>query len=51
MRLSFILRLLTKSMRNNDFGFIQSYLNLFFKNIIGTFRFLGFSKKTAFYDS
>ncbi len=51
MRLSFILKLVTKSMRNNDFGFIQSYLTLFFKNIIGTFIFLGFSKKTASYDS
>jgi radical SAM superfamily enzyme YgiQ (UPF0313 family) len=51
MRTSFILKLLIKSLRNNDFGFLQSYLSLFFSNILGTFRFLGFSKKTTFYDS
>ena len=51
MRLSFILRLFIKSLKNDDFGFLQSYLSLFFSNIFGTFRFLGFSKKTTFYDS
>ena len=51
MRLSFILKLLIKSLRNDDFSFLQSYLTLFFSNIFGTFRFLGFSKKTASYDS
>ncbi|PNX49512.1 MAG: hypothetical protein BV457_01450 [Thermoplasmata archaeon M9B1D] len=51
LRLSFILRLFIKSLKNDDFGFLQSYLSLFFSNIFGTFRFLGFSKKTTFYDS
>ncbi|PNX49610.1 MAG: hypothetical protein BV456_08795 [Thermoplasmata archaeon M8B2D] len=51
MRLSFILRLLIKSLKNDDFGFLQSYLSLFFSNISGSFRFLGVFKKTASYGS
>jgi radical SAM superfamily enzyme YgiQ (UPF0313 family) len=51
MQPKFFLRLLIKSLKNNDLGFIQSYLSLFFSNLIGSFRFLGFSKKTVSYDS
>ena len=51
IRLSFILKLLIKSLRNNDFDFLKSYIKLFFSNIFGTFRFLGLSKKTVSYDS
>ena len=51
MRLSFILKLLIKSLRNDDFGFLQSYITLFFSNIFGSFHFLGFFKKTTSYDS
>jgi len=32
-RPSFALRLLAKSLRSNDFGFLQSYISLFFSNI------------------
>jgi len=51
IRLSFILSLLIKSLRNDDFSFLQSYLTLFFSNIFESFRFLGFFKKTTSYDS
>ena len=51
MRFSFILRLLIKSLKNDNLGFIQSYLSLFFSNLLDSFRFLGFSKKTISYDS
>ncbi len=51
IRLSFILKILIKSLRNNDFSYLQSYITILFSNIFSSFRFFGFSKKTIFYDS
>ena len=51
MRIGFVLRLLIKSLKNDNLGFVQSYLSLFFSNFFGSFRFLGFSKKKVSYDS
>lgn len=41
LRPRFILRLLIKSFKNDDLGFLQSYVSLFFSNIREGFRFLG----------
>jgi hypothetical protein len=44
-RPQFILRLLVKSLKNDDLGFLQSYLQMFFSNIRDGFKFLGLSSK------
>lgn len=41
MRPQFMLRLFIKSIKNDDLGFLQSYLSLFFSNIRDGFKFLG----------
>ncbi len=41
----FMLRLLKKSLKNNDFGFIQSYLTSFFSDIHDGLRYLGLLQK------
>ncbi len=41
LRPRFFLRLLIKSFKNDDLGFLQSYLSLFFSNIREGFKFLG----------
>ena len=38
------LRLLIKSLKNDDFGFLQSYLSMFFSNISEGLKFLGVKK-------
>ncbi|MDH7517018.1 MAG: radical SAM protein [Candidatus Thermoplasmatota archaeon] len=40
-RPTFILKLLKKSLKNDDMGFIQSYLSLFFSDIRDGLKFLG----------
>jgi radical SAM superfamily enzyme YgiQ (UPF0313 family) len=40
-RPTFMLRLLIKSLKNNDFGFIQSYLSSFFSDIRDGLKYLG----------
>jgi radical SAM superfamily enzyme YgiQ (UPF0313 family) len=41
LRPKFVLRLFIKSLRNDDLGFLQSYISLFFSNIREGFKFLG----------
>lgn len=41
VRPSFLLRLFIKSLKNNDFGFVQSYLSLFFSDIKDGLTYLG----------
>jgi len=41
LRPPFIIRLLIKSFKNDDLGFLQSYLSLFFSNIRNSVKFLG----------
>jgi len=41
LRPQFMLRLFIKSVKNDDLGFLQSYLSLFFSNIKDGFKFLG----------
>jgi len=36
-----MLRLLIKSLKNNDFGFVQSYLSSFFSDIRDGLKYLG----------
>jgi len=45
VRPSFIIRLLIKSLKNNDFGFIQSYFQLFFNDIKDGLKYLGILNK------
>jgi radical SAM superfamily enzyme YgiQ (UPF0313 family) len=40
-RPAFMLRLLVKSLKNDNFGFVQSYLSLFFSDIIDGLKYLG----------
>jgi len=40
-RLSFMLRLFIKSLKNEDFGFVRSYLSLFFSDIKDGLKYLG----------
>jgi radical SAM superfamily enzyme YgiQ (UPF0313 family) len=40
-RPTFMLRLLIKSLKNNDFGFIQSYLSSFFSDVRDGLKYLG----------
>ena len=44
-RPAFIMRLLIKSLKNDDFGLIRSYLSLFFSDILDGLRYLGISRK------
>lgn len=37
----FMLRLLKKSLRNNDFGFLHSYISMFFSDVKKSLRFIG----------
>ena len=41
LRPQFFLRLLIKSLKNDDLGFLQSYISLFFSNLKDSFKFLG----------
>lgn len=41
----FIFRLLIKSFKNDDLGFLQSYISLFFSNIKESIKFLGLISK------
>lgn len=41
LRPNFVLRLFIKSFKNDDLGFLQSYISLFFSNIREGFKFLG----------
>lgn len=41
----FFLRLLIKSLKNDDLSFVQSYLSLFLSDIKDAFRFLGITRK------
>jgi hypothetical protein len=41
VRPSFLLRLFMKSLKNDDFGFIQSYLSMFFSDIKDGLKYLG----------
>jgi len=45
MRPQFMLRLFIKSIKNDDLGFLQSYLSLFFSNIKDGFKFLGITSR------
>lgn len=45
IRPAFILRFLIKSLKNDDLGFLQSYLSLFFSNIRDGLKFLGIYNK------
>jgi len=45
MRPQFMLRLFIKSIKNDDLGFLQSYLSLFFSNILDGFKFLGVTSR------
>jgi len=45
MRPQFMLRLFIKSIKNDDLGFLQSYLSLFFSNIKDGFKFLGVTSR------
>jgi radical SAM superfamily enzyme YgiQ (UPF0313 family) len=51
-RPTFMLRLLIKSLKNNDFGFIQSYLSSFFSDIRDGLKYLGIThgKKGLIYS-
>lgn len=44
-RPQFMLRLLIKSLKNDDLGFLQSYLLMFLSNICEGFKFLGLTPK------
>jgi radical SAM superfamily enzyme YgiQ (UPF0313 family) len=41
LRPQFIMRLFIKSLKNDDLGFLQSYLSMFFSDILKSFKFLG----------
>lgn len=41
LRPRFMIRLLMKSLRNNDFGFLQSYLSIFFSDVKKSLSFIG----------
>jgi len=45
VRPQFMLRLLIKSLKNDDLGFLQSYLSMFLSNIREGFKFLGITSK------
>jgi len=45
MRPQFMLRLFIKSIKNDDLGFLQSYMLLFFSNIKDGFKFLGITSR------
>jgi radical SAM superfamily enzyme YgiQ (UPF0313 family) len=44
LRPKFALSLIKKSLRNDDLGFLQSYISLFLSNIKSSFKFFGISK-------
>jgi len=45
LRPQFMMRLLIKSLKNDDLGFLQSYLSMFFSNILKSFNFLGLTPR------
>jgi radical SAM superfamily enzyme YgiQ (UPF0313 family) len=45
LRPRFMFGLLIKSLKNNDLGFLQSYLSMFLSNIFKGFRFLGLTRR------
>lgn len=45
LRPRFILNLMKKSLRNDDLGFLNSYISLFLSNIRSSFEFFGLAKK------
>jgi radical SAM superfamily enzyme YgiQ (UPF0313 family) len=49
MRPKFIIRLFIKSIKNDDLGFLQSYILLFFSNIIDGLKFLGITSNKKSY--
>ena len=46
LRPGFVLRLFTKSLKNNDFGFLQSSISLFLSNIKESFKFIGLTSRS-----
>ena len=45
LRPKFFIRLFIKSLKNNDLGFLQSYLSMFFSNISKSLTFFGLSSR------
>lgn len=45
LRPKFVLRLFIKSLRNDDLGFLQSYISLFFSNLKESFKFFGLTSR------